>query len=154
MHFLCLLKLRFSKFWKNISRFIIWEGFIISFIMSYIKLARDIFENVNIFQFINLDVTLTFVFIFNSKQLNTVTIILVEINQRFNFLTITFIDLLIIITFYRLSLCKFFSCFFKSLQGFIFFSFYLQIIYWCLFKSSSLIFSCCFFCQSLYQLHF
>lgn len=66
---LCLLKLSFSMFWKNISRFIIWEGFIISFIMSYIKLARDIFENLNIFQFINLDVTLTFVFILTASNL-------------------------------------------------------------------------------------
>ena len=69
MHFLCLLKLRFSKFWKNISRFIIWEDFIISFIMSYTKLATDIFENVNILPFINLDVTLTFVFILTASNL-------------------------------------------------------------------------------------
>ena len=69
MHFLCLLKLHFSKFWKNISRFIIWEDFIISFIMSYTKLATDIFENVNIFPFINLDVTLTFVFILTASNL-------------------------------------------------------------------------------------
>ena len=69
MHCLCLLKLRFGKFWKNISRFTIWEGFIISFIMSYIKLARDIFENVSIFPFINSDVTLTFAFILTASNL-------------------------------------------------------------------------------------
>ena len=40
----------------------------ITLIMSYMKLPRDIFENLSIFPFINLDVTLTFMFFLTASD--------------------------------------------------------------------------------------